>query len=151
MAKTNYTKVEEALAEGMLKIEVNRLLDAADKNAAAKAPDGGKNLALKVDAIHLQRLAKINIDLRSLQNQGNDPYVRLKIDKAEIKRFISDPTLMTPKDWERIKAIKEQIAAFKIELDKKKKKSTDDDLVKGQIKDQSTKRFNINHKWIPLR
>lgn len=150
MAKTNYTKVEEALAEGMRKIEVNRLLDVADENAAANSKSKGP-AKVKVDAIHLQRLATINHDLKLLQKLGTNPYATLKIDKEELQNFTKDPTALTQQDWEKVKIIKEQIAAFKTELDKKTPQNSDDDLVTQQRKKQITKRFNINEKWIPLR
>jgi len=157
MAKTNYTKVEEALAEGMRKMEVNRLLNEADENAAATSSryldpsETTKITPIKVDAIHLQRLKRINLDLKALQKTGKDPYKDLKIDKAEIKRFINDPALLTLSDWEKVKTIKELIAVYKEKVAKKNKIATDDDLINGQVKDQKTKRFNINDKWIPLR
>ena len=150
MAKTNYTKVEEALAEGMRKIEVNRLLDIADKNAAAHSGSTAP-LQAKPDAIHLQRLTTINHDLNILRKLGADPYVKLNIDKEELKKFTKDPSAMSPEDWGKVKIIKEKIAAFKAELDKETPQSSDDVIVTQQRKKQNTKRFNINDKWIPLR
>lgn len=157
MAKTNFTKVEEALAEGMRKIEVNRLLDIADETAAAnnkKSKSVQKTPPpAKVDAIHLHRLNVINNELKTLEKLGKTPYQNLRIDKEEIKRFVKDPILLTAEDWEKVALIKEQITAYKIELEKKtdEKEKTDDDLVNQQRKSQVTKRFNINKKWIPLR
>lgn len=150
MAKTNYTKVEEALTEGMRKIEVNKLLTEADENAAAK-----KNKPIepkKPDALLLRRLTKIDEELQALQKQGNDPYLQLQIDKEEMKKFLNDPSLLTSDDWDKVKVIKEKIIEYKAALERTEPKgSEDDDLIDKQRKDQKTKRFNINKKWIPLQ
>ena len=139
MAKTNFTKVEEALAEGMRKIEVNKLLDIADETAAAnskKSKSVEKALQpTKVDAIHLHRLNTINNELKTLEKHGKTPYQNLRIDKLEIKRFLKDPTVLTAEDWEKVALIKEQIAAYKNELEKtNEKEKTDDDLINQQRK-----------------
>jgi hypothetical protein len=149
MAKTNYTKVEEALTEGIRKIEVNKLLTEADENAAAKTnkPIEPK----KSDALLLRRLTKIDQELQALQKQGNDPYVRLQIDKEEMKKFLNDPSSLTSADWDKVKLIKEKIMDYKAALEGIEPKGSDDDLIDKQRKDQKTKRFNINKKWIPLQ
>ena len=147
MAKTNFTKVEEALTEGMRKIEVDRLLTIADEKE-------GKSLKKNeptVSAIHLQRLKKIESELQFLEKHGKDPYGKLKIEKEEIKKFLSNPSALSSKDWEKVNLIKKLITDYKAELERKPAQSTDDDLVKLQRKKQITKRFNINEKWIPLR
>jgi hypothetical protein len=156
MAKTNFTKVEEALAEGMRKIEVNKLLDIADENAVAnnkKSKSSKTPPAPKVDAIHMHRLNMINNELKTLEKIGKTPYQNLRIDKDEIKRFLKDPTVLTAEDWEKVALMKEQIAAYKVELEKNpdEKEKNDDDLINQQRKSQITKRFNINKKWIPLK
>ncbi len=185
MPKTNFTKVEEALNEGMRKIEVDRLLIIADENAAANAaasaakPEGeqveetqqsaeGEQVEnkqvesneqapkSKVDAAHLQRLTAINHELKVLQKLGEQPYIRLGIDKEEIKKYLKDPVALTSADWEKVKVIKELIAAYKQERKNPGTGTpgtpgTDDDLIVEQRKSQITKRFNINKKWIPLR
>jgi hypothetical protein len=144
MGKTNYTKVEEALAEGMRKMEVDKLLQATENSAKTQAGE-------KVDSVHLQRLKKIDLDLKTLEKQGKKPYAYFKIKPEEIKQFLKNPTLLTPQDWEKIKSIKEQITIYKGELEKVKLESIDDEIITKEVKKQKTKRFNINEKWIPLR
>lgn len=171
MAKTDFTKVEEVLAEGMRQIEVNRLLSEADENAAknkAKVASPTANQeASKVNAIQLQRLSTIRQDLKAFEKQGIDPYAKLQIDKEEIKKFIKNPESLASSDWDKIKIIKEKISVFKKELelnkeplqsgfDDKKEASDvpvtiDDELINKERKTQKNKRFNINNKWLPLR
>lgn len=163
MAKTNFTKVEEALNEGMRKIEVNRLLIVADENAAAAKKTGEEQsegteaveakpaVTSKVDPANVQRLTWVQSELKSLDKLGEQPYVRLGIDKDEIKKFVKDPSLLTTDQWEKVKAFKEQILAYKKERNVPGAPENDDDLISQQRKSQKTKRFNINNKWIPLR
>jgi hypothetical protein len=160
MAKTNYTKVEEALAEGMRKIEVNRLLDIADERRQSPVATAGRvvmqDIKNKVDTLHLKRLEALHRELKALEKGGHDPCGKLKIDKAEIKRFRKDPTALTPIEWEKVKTARDQLATFKAKIEKKRMETSDDDLVNQDLvnqqrKKQVTKRFNINEKWIPLR
>lgn len=149
MAKNNYTKVEEALAQGMLKIEVNRLLDIADKKEGRQNPPSSKPESVR--KIHLQRLETLNHELKALEKAGKNPYAKLNIQKDEIKKYLTDPSVLTLQDWEKVKKMKEDLAQLKAELERKTLENSDDDLVKQQRKKQHTKRFNINEKWIPLR
>lgn len=151
MAKTNYTKVEEALSEGMLKIEKEKLLSAADENNPKSKPKAPLEAKKSIDPVLLRRLTKIDQELQLLKQNGKDPYTHLKIDPEEMKKFIADPTLLTEQDWEKIKSLKNKIADYKAALEGEESTSSDDDLIEHQRKDQKTKRFNINKKWIPLQ
>lgn len=149
MAKTNYTKVEEALTEGYRKMEVNKLLVAADENAAGKGKKKTDETK-KIDPLLLRRLTKIDQDLQFLEKNGKDPYGQLNIDKEEIQKFVKFPSTLIPQDWEKVKLIKEKIEEYKAALERKEAIS-DDELIKEQRKEQKTKRFNVNKKWIPLQ
>lgn len=150
MAKTNYTKVEEALTEGLRKIEVDKLLEIADQNAG-KPQAHPLRTKPKVNPIHRKRLMLINQELLSLEKIGKDPYRRLNIDQQEIKKFLADPASLNLENWARVKKIKEQIAIYKLELEKKDGDSSNETLVNEQRKSHITKRFNINKKWLPLQ
>jgi hypothetical protein len=141
MAKTNFTKVEEVLTEGMRKIEVDRLLDIADRNMGKDLPQS----APKVTTFHLKRLSTVYHDLVNLDKQGKNPYVNLNINKEEIKKFVDNPKTLSPQDWEKIKEIKNKIEGFK------SKEKKDEDLIEKERKSQTNKRFNVNDKWIPLK
>lgn len=156
MAKTNYTKVEEALAEGMRKMEVNRLLSIADENKKPKrqpvVPASTPSHS-QVEAIHLKRLISVVKELKALHQLGKDPYTDLKIDPQEMEKFCKDPSALSEENWKKIKTIKEQIATYKSGMPSQASspESANEDLIEQQRKKQITKRFNINDKWIPLR
>lgn len=151
MAKTNFTKVEEALAEGLRKISVNKLLDSADQAGAAAQPDKAiKSPEKGASTAEGQLLAAVHVELKHLQKLGHDPYTKLDIDRKELKKFLDNPAALSLEDWEGIKKIKAKIEAFRKELEKLPH-ITDEELVKQEMKKHKTKRFNINEKWVPLR
>lgn len=141
MAKANYTKVEGALNEGLLKIGVSRLLDITEAAILGYA-DQGRPLG--------QLLAALHYELKALKHQGIDPYEKLGIDKKDLKRFSDNPDSLTPEDLQKIKQLKEKIEAFKKELEAKSPPASDEDVVNTERRKHINKRFNVNEKWLPL-
>lgn len=139
MSKTNYTKMEEALNEGLLKMSVSRLLDLT-------------NAALDLDQAHSigQLLALLNHEMKILKNHGIDPYEKLGIDKKTLKKLIDNPNHLTAQDFEQIKKLKGKIEEFKKEIESKLPQVTDDELVSKERRKHINKRFNVNEKWLPL-
>lgn len=139
MAKTNYSKVEDSFNEGLLKIDIDRLLEETEKNGAAAK-------------IHLakQLLISMRFDLRSLQKRGFDPHAELNIDKSTIKTLIQHVDSLTPEEWNVIKETKKKLDKFKLEADQKAPPTSDDAIVEEERRSQMNKRFNVNEKWWPL-
>jgi len=137
MAKTNYTRVEEALAEGLRKMEMNRLLIIADTVSGKQPPSSHQE--------HTQFLKMLHHDLRNLQKAGKDPFEKGNFDKDEILKYLKDPTSISEEGWKKIEDFKKHITILKGE-----KKEDDEKLIEEQRKSQKTKRFNIKDKWIPL-
>lgn len=150
MAKTNFTKVEEALAEGLRMMEVNKLLDIADENTPnAGAP--GKEKPVKLPPAKSQLMAAIRFEIRSLELNVDEICAKLAIEKTELRRLLKNPAALTETDWQKLAEVKEKLKTVKDELNKKLGKPSDEDLVRQQVKKQKTKRFNVNDKWLPLR
>lgn len=153
MAKTNYTKVEEVLNEGLRKIKVNQLLEEAD---AAAAVGGSQEMQEREGAptdetgrTHL--IATLKHDLKQLHKQKHDPYEKLGLKKSELNKFLDNQEALTPQDWEMIKQLRKRIDEFKEELAKNLPSTTDDDLIKQARRKHINKRFNVNEKWLPLK
>ena len=140
MAKTNFTKVEGSLSEGLRKMDVNRLLDISEGEASA-------------EQLHArgQLLAVLQYELKSLFRQGQDLYKQLNVDKKELKKFAENLQGLTQQDVDRLKKIKEQVDVFKVEFAKKQPQTSDDDVVTKERRKHINKRFNINDNWLPLR
>lgn len=140
MAKTNFTKVEGSLSEGLRKIDVSKLLDITEGAATA-------------EQLHArgQLLAVLQYELKVLFRQGANPYQELKIDKKELKKFTENVAGLTQQDVDKLKKMKEQVDAFKVDFAKKNPQASDEDVVTKERRKHVNKRFNINDNWLPLR
>lgn len=140
MPKTNYTKVEESLSEGLRKMDIHRLLDITEGEATA-------------EQLHArgQLLALIQYELKSLSHQGLDLYETLKIDKKELKKMAGNLPALTQVDIDKLKKIREQIVNAKAEFDKKQPRPTNEDIVAKEQRKHVNKRFNIRDDWLPLK
>lgn len=146
MAKTNFTKVEEALVEGLRKLTISQLIEMAD--AASK--EGKVILATKtLEAIQKASLNAIKRDLQKLHKQDPQIYTTIGIKKADIKNFIEKS--LTDEEWESIKQIKNKLDAYKKEISSKGPQGSDDQIIESERLKHINKRFNVNEKWLPLK
>ena len=150
MGKTDFTKVEEALAEGLRKMEVDKLLAIADENAEIKTDDKGKS-GKKLTQAQSQLISILKFELKQMNLSYDEICGRLKIDKTQLKHLLKDTEALVAADWEQISKLKEKLAAIKEEEEKKGGKPSDEAIIEQQRKKQKTKRFNVNDKWLPLR
>ncbi len=145
MAKTNFTKVEEALNEGLRKMEVGKLLgQTEDKKAAERETTAPKKLTNEQFAL----VTKLQIELKYLKRAGLDPFEKLKINKSELKKMLLGATELGPQEWDKLKKYKEQLDGFRKEQEKT---VTDDSAVEQERRKHVNKRFNINNDWLPLQ
>lgn len=144
MAKTNFTKVEEALTEGLRKIELEKLnQEALRKQGNASAPD-------EKQEARRQRVHGLKIILKWLFSQDKDFYTKLSLDRTAIKELLEKPDF-ADSEWEQVEEIFNKAEAHKGELEKAKGVNNDSDLIEKQRKRHKTRRFNINDKWLPLK
>lgn len=152
MAKTNYTKVEEMLDQGLRKITVEHLFEMADVAAATGNPPAGtEKKGQQPDKAQSHLITSLQRELKMLKKQEQDIYVKLGIKKKVLKRMIENPQDLTPEDWQSLKQIQEKIIAFREELKKKLPSVNNDELVETERFRHLTKRFNVNEKWLPLK
>lgn len=154
MAKTNYTKVEEAFNDGLRKIEVDKLLDLADENAKVNKSNSSKeNLKLQPKSELLDQkklIINLKFELKTLINlQGKDIFQRLGIEKETLE-ILKREKNFSDEELNQLRSLKEKISSFNEELNKSAPKD-EEKTIEKQRKDQKTKRFNINKNWIPLR
>lgn len=150
MGKTDFTKVEEALAAGLRKMEVDKLLSIADENAKEK-PEGKKQTGTKLSPEQSQLVAILKFELKQMDLSYDEICGKLKVDKKELKRLLKDTEALVAADWDKINQLKEKLSTLKSEQEQKSSKPTDDALIEQQRKKQKTKRFNVNDKWLPLK
>ena len=139
MSKTDFSKVEESLIEGLQKMDVNRLLEISEHGASAEQLQFGKQLLLAMRFV-----------LKSLDQRGLNPYEKLGISKSEIKEMIENASALKSEEWIKVKDLKVKIDKFKAEMDEKFPISTDEEVVDKERIKHINKRFNVNDKWLPL-
>jgi hypothetical protein len=147
MAKTNFTKVEEALANGLHHIKVEELLKLADL-----ASDIGKKDLESAALFYGQFLSLIENDLKWMHKKESSVYKELKIKKSELKDLIlksrEKPSTLSETEMERIKDLKVKVEKYKKE---KFPSKPEDTLIELERKRHIYKRFNVNEKWLPLK
>lgn len=142
MAKTNFTKVEEKLDEGLRKMTVEHLLELAD--AATKPKD------TKQDHSRLQVILSLQRDMKFLDKENQTPYELFGMNKKTISKYLKNPDKLTAEEWEGIKQIQGKVHKFRKDFEKNSTQKNDDSLIEQQRRSHITKRFNINDKWLPL-
>jgi hypothetical protein len=144
MAKTNYTKVEEILEQGLRRMSINQLFDESKKVVPEKSVEN------PIEKEHEQLLSSIKRDLKYLHYKGHAKlYNSLGMKKSELKKLIDTPNL-SDAEWEKITQIKKKIDLYKAELAAQLpeialKQTVEDERIK-----HINKRFNVNEKWLPL-
>ncbi len=146
MSKPNYTKVEKALEEGMIKIKSQQLLNEADAvKGVVKDPS-----ALPPQEVCTAVLTTIDRDLKQLHTKDKDLYKKLSFHKIDLKKLIADPSLLTPQDWQAVKEIRANIEKYKKELAARLPVESDESLIEHEKKKHINKRFKVSDKWLPL-
>lgn len=143
MAKANFSKVEKALEEGMLKMTSEKLWEEAGKaSASVKVPEK--------DAILLVLNRVIN-ELSSLSKQDPSIYDKLSIQKGALKALLEKASVLTPQDWKEVKTIREKVEQHKKELSEKLPHPSDEEIIQKERKKHVNKRLNVREKWLPLQ
>lgn len=150
MAKTNFTKVEKALNEGLTQITVSKLLDLADSTAASMGK-GDSKLHLPSQEQRSVLFQHLEQDLKKLHNENLTAYQSVSYIKDTLKRLISNPETLTSAEWKQVKEIKEKVEEFKKEIAKKLPQNSDEEIVEDQRKEHINKRFNVRKTWLPLK
>lgn len=148
MAKTNFTKVEEKLDEGLRKMTVEHLLDMAD--AATKPKDDKVPNKIRQDNSRLQVILSLQRDMKFLDKEDQTPYELFGINKKTISKYLKNPDKLTAEEWEEVKQIQGKVHKFRKDFEKNSTQKNDDNLIEQQRRVHVTKRFNINDKWLPL-
>lgn len=143
MAKTNFTKAEEALAGALEKIKVEELLIQADK-AAGKVPPSVAIARERLPILHaLQR------DLKRVYKHDPDIYKKLKVKRKDLEKLLETATSLNQEEWKKLIEFKEKVDAYVIQIPAAK--ATNDQIVEQQRHKHINKRFNVSDKWLPLK
>lgn len=147
MGKTNFTKVEESLAQGLHKMEVQRLLQEADK-ASGKPPPPKKEAEPELPPEKKQMIKDLELNIARLKAKDSKIYDKLKVKRSTIERFIKQSLKLSEDDWKHAAILLKRTENLLKEMFPSK---PDDKLVEDEQTKHLNKRFNVNEKWLPLK
>lgn len=155
MPKTDYTRVETALEEGLRHFNILQLLDYADY--AAKIGTGDpkqrerrlRSIALWVRRKHERRItaATVKYDIDRLFKKDYHLYTALGTYHDEIEDLLKRAADLSDEEWERFEAIKAALEKYKEEH---AIITPNSEIVDKERRRHINKRFNTNEKWLPL-
>lgn len=145
MAKTNFSKVELALEEGLRKMTVSRLCELADIAAGIGQSEEQEDTLTKAQRLLIRR---IQLDLMRLRKKDSKIYAKLKIKKSELTKKLDNPEGLSKDDWKMLRGLRKKTKEM---IQTLYPKSTDEELIEQQQEKHITKRFNVNEKWLPLK
>jgi len=145
MAKTNYSKVEVALEEGLRKMSVSKLCDLADI-AAGIGHSSSEELGITHEQQALVR--KIKLDLMRLHKKDRKIYSKLELKKSVITNQLENPNDLQDEDWENLKALRDRTETL---IKVAYPEVSDDEIIERQQTRHITKRFNVNETWLPMK
>lgn len=144
MAKTNFTKVEAALDEGMRKMTMQHLHALTDSLSSINTDEIKTNIEAQKKMITI-----LKFELNWMHTHDISLHKKIGIKKSEIDALLSKPSLEL-EDLEKIKDIKAKIDTLKKEISEESS-VTDDQLIEKERIKHINKRFNVNDKWLPLQ
>lgn len=145
MAKTNFTKVEEVLEQGLRKYTVDHLLEEADAAAAQGRPPSEATAKVSLTKEQEKLVRSLQFMLKRFPKKDHELYSFLAIKRSELKKLVENPKNRTENDWALLKQIKQKADQFKTGP-----QQTDETLIESERKDHINRRYNINKKWLPL-
>lgn len=140
MSKTNYSKVEEALNEGLYRMKVNDILESSAKEEDQK------------DTLHpAQRFIAVTQELKWMKKTDPDIHKNIRISKKEIASLAEiikkRRNSLKKSEVDRIDELLKIVKKYK----KKKFPSVDDEnLIEDENDRHHYKRHNVSEKWVPL-
>lgn len=158
MPKTNFTKVEEVMDQGLRKYSVEHLLEMADEASGARTKTRNASIDYSSETAKTAQLSKaqsrliasLQRDLKNLRKKDKEVYKKLGIARQDIKKMIENPSSLTPADWEKIQQIRAKIDQYKAEVAKQLPQQSDEELVESERHEHLNRRYNVNKKWLPL-
>lgn len=144
MGKSDFSKVEKVLDEGLLKMTKEELLRKADAISSKTEKIPSKELRLTI-------LQAFDRDLKKIYKENQETYKKIGFQRQNLKKLLSNPDLLTPQDWQEIQKARSRIEKFKKELLSKLPISSNEEIIEEQRISQQKARFNVNKKWLPLK
>ncbi len=143
MAKTNFTKAEEALAKELDKMLKAKILEEADQASGQQSSNDGQDKLVLI--MRMQR------DLKRLHAKEKGSYEEIDLPKSILRALVKTPEKLKSKSWKELKEIKDALDRYRHELKKRYPGLTDEELIQLEMEKHINKRFNIRDDWLPLQ
>ena len=143
MAKTNYSKVELSLEEGLRKMTVSKLCDLADIAMRSNDSNSGKKLSKKQQTI----LNKITWGIKRLEKKERKIYEILHITKEKLQTQLQNPKSLSDAEWKELEQCSHDIKNL---IKQYFPEENDEKIMEEQQTANKKKRININDQWLPL-
>lgn len=145
MAKTNFTKVEDALSEGLRRMTVSGLLGMATTASQIGTPQHSSALS----AAHQKRLlAAASFEVKYCKDE--QLFAACGLSKHDLKKLLDNPAGLSPDEWAALKTFRENVDAYKKAHAANSPADADEKLVEVQRKKHINKRYNTKEQWLPL-
>lgn len=144
MAKSNFSKVEKSLEDGLIKMTARHLKE----TSPSKNPK--KEEKFKEDQI-VAELSSLKQDLMLIKKYDQNMYKNLGFSLKDLKKILSNPTALTHEHYQKICEIKVKVKDLKKEIRTQKKTEPNDTLIQKERIRHINKRFNVQEKWLPLQ
>ena len=144
MTKTNFTKVEEALNEGLLRMNISGLLDMASTASKMGSPSTAKK---SNSFARRELLAALQFEIKHCKNE--DLFTEGGISRRELKELLKQPSELKPEEWDKLRLFRQKAYAYKKKIIETQP-DENDKLVEAQRKRHINKRYNTKEEWLPL-
>ena len=144
MTKTNFTKVEDALNEGLLRMNIAGLHDAA----AAASHNEATEVPANPVAMRKQVIAAVQFELKHCKD--DQLFVAGGVNRADLKKMLQRIDDLAPEKWARLEAFREKTVAYKKNKLEKLPADANEKLIEAQKKKHINKRYNTKEQWLPL-
>ncbi len=155
MAKTNFTKVEEALAAGLRKMSIEELDKLAEISQNIGRPEL-RNLAEKaiVAAMKkgLEKKAVVYVLRQGAKKYTtNSFYQEFDLTHKQYVELLAEIKSISDENWAKLQLVKMKLTMLREKELKSNPDFQDEKLVEKNRKDQKNARFNVKKTWLPLK
>lgn len=155
MAKTNFTKVEEALAAGLRKMSIEELDKLAEISQNIGRPEL-RNLAEKaiVAAMKkgLEKKAVVYVLRQGAKKYtSNSFYQEFDLTHKQYVELLADIKSISEENWAKLQLVKMKLTMLREKELKANPDFQDEKIVEKNRKDQKNARFNVKKTWLPLK
>lgn len=147
MGKTNFTKVETSLEEGMRRMEISRLLNEADK-ASGKTPPPPPEEKPKLSPEKRKLIKDLELNIVRLRSRDRKIFSTLKVKYSTVKKMIGNALSLKEEDWKHLATLLKKTDAL---IKERMPEMVDDKVIESEKEKHINKRFNVNEKWLPLQ